>query len=280
MFIFRTLVFILLLTFSAPSLAENPGCLSNEPVSIIIRNDDVCALSDPLWESRILKLFTDRGMSQSVGFVPLITTDVHYNPEAEFYSIDQTKEILDIYLPLIESGMIDPAQHGNTHQSNHLHAGNLPPSQSSEFNGLSVKEQSSKLQQGRGLLEKHLHHPIHIFIPPWNNLDNNTITALRQLKFKGVSDTLLYRTDGLKIAMPPSRMIEFKQLPEVLNQWQEEGQCKGNLAPQTVVILYHTWSEYSEEGLIRMANSLDLIQESGVKVQTLSQAFKITRHVK
>ncbi len=271
-------IIILLLFYSSPCFAEQTGCLSNEPVTIIIRNDDVCALSNATWEKKIVDIFIQNNIAQSVGFIPNIASTRHHDSKAEYYTINQNKEILDLYVPLIKEGIIDPIQHGVTHQNNYLHAGDITPLHSSEFIGLSAKKQRQTLIFGKQLLEKHLKHDINIFIPPWNNLDKNTITALNQAGIKGVSDYHLYRTDDLHISSEPSRIIDFYELPEILNKWKNEGQCMGNLKPQTIVILYHSWTEYSEEGLQRIKTSLELIKQSGVNIETLNQAFQINNN--
>ncbi len=274
----QTVIGLLFLFFSSPCFAEQAGCLSSEPITIVIRNDDVCARSNSNWEQKILHVFIENNIAQSVGFIPQIASIRYYDPQAQYHTINQNQGILDLYRPLIKKGIIDPVQHGLTHQKNFLYAGNRTRFQGSEFSGLSKKEQKQKLLLGKQLLESHLKHDINLFIPPWNNLDNTTLTALHQAGFKGVSDKLLYRTDGLKIDMPPSRMVEFHELPEMLRHWKEEGQCMGNLEPQTIVVIYHSWAEYSDEGLQRITDSLHLIKESGIKTATLSQVFNISSH--
>ncbi|MGV6852777.1 MAG: DUF2334 domain-containing protein [bacterium] len=276
-FIYFIIVSVMLINpgFSTVKAAMPQACLEKEPVTIVIRNDDVCSLSDPVWEKKITDLFVDRGIPHTVGFIPYMATGTRYDPDTVLHPITEKPAILDLYLPLIEQGIVDVAQHGTTHQNNKFHAGDQSPAQSSEFAGLTVIEQKDRLGKGKALLEKVFKQPMKIFIPPWNNLDQQTIMALRQLRFNAVSDTHLYRTDGLKIGMPDSRMIHFSALTETLDELAEQGQCRGELTPQTIVVLYHSWGDYSDAGVARVSKVLDVIKHSGVHAGTLSDVFHL-----
>ncbi len=275
MLILRAILIALLFFPAEQILASEPGCLSNEPITIVIRNDDINVVSNPQWEQKLLDLFIARQIPQSVGFIPQISSHMQFHAGAERHDIDELPEIVALYAPLIETGIIDPALHGQTHQNNYLHAGDqLTPSQSSEFSGLPMEVQKKMLQTGKEVLENTLQHPISVFIPPWNNLDDNTVLALEQLGFVGISEHSLYRTDKLKTRVPfAQRMKPLDKLPGLLQDWQQEGKCQGKLNPGIYVFLYHSWTQYSDEGLQHMSNLLDQVQESGVKVSTLSKVF-------
>ena len=268
---------VLLIATTNLSFAAESRCLASEPITIVLRNDDVSVFSDPQKERRLLNLFAAHQIPQSAGFIPQRTTTgrVDYYPDAGYQDLDDRGEIVELYKSFIKTGLIDPVQHGLAHQSNFLHAGkDLTPSELSEFSGLPLEVQREKLQTGKDILERVLEQPINVFIPPWNNLDDNTIAALQQLGFTGISDHALYAPDLSKTKIPfaqPTKPLD--QLPKLLQEWQRNGKCQGSLDPEIHVFLYHSWAEYGDEGFLRMSSLLGQIQESGVKTSTLSNVF-------
>ncbi len=248
------------------------GCLAAEPVTVVIRNDDVCALSQPKWERRLLAVFRQAGVPLSVGFVPAIAADTRYRPGVKRHPLSERPEIVSLYRKAIDEGWVDVLQHGYDHQQNAAHAGK-PPAESSEFVGLPLARQREDIARGRLLLEQALGVRPVIFIPPWNRGDENTVKALQQLGFTGLSDTRLWLLDGPRPKPLSGRMIYFRQLEETLMDWFRQGRCRGKLPAETVVVLYHSWSDYGPEGPDRLAGYLHLLQHSGVKVRTLGEVL-------
>ena len=248
------------------------GCLSAEPVRVVIRNDDVCALSQPEWEDRILAEFRHAGVPISVAMVPAIAADTRYRPEARRHPLWENRHIVALYRQALDEGWIDIVQHGLDHQQNRQHAG-LPPAEASEFTGLPLEEQRQRILKGQRWIERAMGVKPVIFVPPWNNADVNTLNALTQAKFTGLSDTGLVRISGRHRERLPARMVDFDQLPTVLRQWAERGKCAGRLPRETVVVLYHSWSDYDPQGPQRLRERLALLKRSGVQVATLSQVL-------
>ncbi len=253
--------------------AEWPAaCLASEPVQVVIRNDDICALSQVDWERKLLAVFRAEQIPLSVGVIPAIAADTRYKPEAKRHPLGEDDAIVRLYAQAAQEGWVDLLQHGYDHQQNASHAG-MAPAKSSEFSALPLAEQQARIQRGRQLLQQAFGVTAQVFVPPWNNADGHTDLALENLGFQGLSDTRLWRFSATGKQPIPSRMIYFDQLDETLEQWYRQGQCQGRLPPETVVILYHSWEDYNDEGPKRLQGYLQRLKDSGVKITTISQAL-------
>ncbi len=266
---YRLLLLLLGLQLAVLPATAPAACLSAEPVQVVIRNDDICALSQVDWERKLLAVFRQYHVPLSVGVVPAIAGDTRYRPEVDRHPLDENPEIVQLYRQAAREGWVDIQQHGYDHQQNPAHAG-LPPARSSEFIGLPLEVQKARIARGRALIEQQMGTLPRIFIPPWNNGDANTEQALIMLGFAGLSDTRLWLLAESGKKPLPSRMIYFDQLDATLRQWEQKGQCKGELPAETVVVLYHSWEDYHPEGPGRLAGYLRRLRESGVKLTTLS----------
>ncbi len=266
------ILLVLLFALSAQATEIPAGCLANEPVRVIIRNDDICALSQVEWEKKLLAVFKEQQVPLSVGVIPAIAADTRYRPEAMRHPLRRNAAIAQLYGQAAGEGWVDLLQHGYDHQQNAAHAG-LPPADSSEFTGLPLPVQQARILQGRQLLKQVFGKEMQVFIPPWNNADDHTDQALKALGFQGLSDTRLWRiTPDGKQALR-SRMIYFEQLDEVLERWYRNGKCLGKLPPETVVILYHSWEDYNDQGPARLKRRLQRLKDSGVRMTTISSVL-------
>ena len=86
-----------------------------------MRNDDLCALSDPSKERAILRIFEKYHIPQVVSVIPNVTEDPHDAHLDRFHPLEENTEILSLLREYQEKGLIEIAQHGFTHQTNIHH---------------------------------------------------------------------------------------------------------------------------------------------------------------
>jgi peptidoglycan/xylan/chitin deacetylase (PgdA/CDA1 family) len=172
------LVSILLLAAGTSCLPAGPG---PESVPLAFRYDDFSAKSDTALEQAIFDLFERCGVPLTVAVIPAVC-------EGPF---EQTGPQILLPLPEAKSAMlrqrlaggtIEIAQHGYTHQAQT--PGAADPS---EFLGLTYQDQSTRIATGKALLEQAFGQTIHMFVPPWDRYDSNTVTALQDLGFTCLS---------------------------------------------------------------------------------------------
>ena len=116
------------------------------------------------------------------GAIPFICDD-RYNFENQNFTPITSSKFNEIKFE-IDTGVIEIALHGFAHQTkkNRMH-GHIP----TEFYGVNYSSQLSLLKKGKDHLGNIINTGIDIFIPPWNTYDTNTLKAINELGFKGIS---------------------------------------------------------------------------------------------
>lgn len=175
-----------------------------KPINILFRNDDPCALSNAEHERRFLEIFAKYKVPQVVSVIPFISEDPHNYRGTRFHELRENPEIVTLLKEYAEKGLIEIAQHGTTHQTNHLHPGREPVTGSyqglgrtwlpyapifpekgySEFGGLERDVVRTELRRGKEFLEKIFQMPVSTFTFPWGTLDRSAVEALRDERFK------------------------------------------------------------------------------------------------
>jgi peptidoglycan/xylan/chitin deacetylase (PgdA/CDA1 family) len=171
--------------------------LIKKKVTVVLRYDDFSSLSNHEVEERIVDLCQKNGISVTFGVVPFITTgDVHLPESAETIPLEEGKaKQLRCWH---SAGVVDIALHGYSHQTSQVD----PPS---EFAGLSLETQFTKIKEGKIFLEEMTGIKVTTFIPPWNAYDQNTLQSLEVLGFNAIS---------AKRSGPASIRSRLKFLPE------------------------------------------------------------------
>lgn len=179
---------------------------NRKSINILFRNDDPCALSNVAHERRYLDLFAKYKIPQVVSVIPFMSEDPHNFRGTRFHELSENREIVEMLLEFSAKGLIEIAQHGTTHQTNHLHPGRetvasdaayqglgykwlpfapiYPEKGYSEFNGLDRNFVRAEFKRGRDHLEAVLRTRIETFTFPWGTLDLNALEALRDEGFK------------------------------------------------------------------------------------------------
>ena len=178
------------------------------PVYVLVRNDDLCALSDAAHERRVLELFARHGVPMTVAVIPRLVEDPHRAVGGVCHPLEENPEIVALLREAHARGRVEIALHGDTHQTNRLRPGcadvepcamdyagsdrlwspdrPVSPHGFSEFHGLSPAEQREKITRGHAHLERVLGFRPATFIFPWNSWDANSISALQQQGFRWV----------------------------------------------------------------------------------------------
>lgn len=195
-----------------------------QKASFIFRMDDIVLHADSLQDS-VLALFTRHKVPLNWGVIPFTEEDQSRdNADSSYIKKIQTAAV---------QGQLELLLHGYSHTK-------TPNSEiKSEFYGLSLIEQITKLRVGTTYLQEKFNLPVHYFAPPWNTYDLNTLKALQKLNFKGISADLggLSLSNGLSYL--PCTKIDFNHWDELLK--------KSSSKQGVIVVLFHSYT-FSDSG--------------------------------
>lgn len=157
-------------------------------VAFAIRDDDLSYFTPPEKLEKIYKNAWNRGFKVSFAVVPMhkATNNPNVPPEFrngdKYYPINQNEELVDYLKTKISEGKVDIMQHGFCHTENSnlpalkfdLEKGNLSNydgkkidlAKYSEFYGAGEKDISSKIKEGKNILEAIFGIPIKVFVAP------------------------------------------------------------------------------------------------------------------
>ncbi len=159
---------------------------------LLFRLDDISPWMD--WErfERIHQIFKKYGVAPLIGIVP--------DNRDEKLNIGDEKTDFWEYMGRLEQeeGWV-LSQHGYQHTYVTNCGGMLKVNGQSEFAGLPLGEQETKIRAGKEILQKHGIHAT-MFMAPSHSYDKATLKALKALDFEGVTDGYTdrsYRRDGL-----------------------------------------------------------------------------------
>lgn len=179
--------------------------MNTRNVYIVLRNDDPCALSNVHHERRLLSLLGTYGVPHVAAVIPQVVSDPHNDLQAEPHPLDGNPAMVSLLKEYQAKGLLEIAQHGDTHQTNRLrpsanHDRDSPqafsglagpwlpfspthPGGYSEFDGLPVSEQREKVFGGKRYLEDTLGIKLKTFIFPWNTYDKSSLQAVKEAGF-------------------------------------------------------------------------------------------------
>jgi peptidoglycan/xylan/chitin deacetylase (PgdA/CDA1 family) len=152
-------------------------------VTIFFRYDDYSALSHPAVDQGVIDIFSRHGVTCTFAVVPAITSIYPWVEGSDQQELPLTAEKKAELREAVRGGAVDLALHGWRHLANE-HTCHPDPS---EFRGLSLEEQTRILQRGRDFLAEAVGSSPTLFVPPWNSYDANTVKALEQCGFRGLS---------------------------------------------------------------------------------------------
>lgn len=232
--------------------------IKKSKIYIIVRNDDVCALSNSAKERRILGIFEKYNVPQVISVIPKITEDPHDCRCNKFHALEENPEIVDLIREYHNKGLVEIAQHGYTHQTDTLHPsrqsnGDKPefykgidrnwlayspehPEGYSEFNGLSEDIARKHISEGRKYLESRFGVHLSTFVFPWDRLNNTNLQILSDRGFENVLCSRHSTYSGPLLLMDYClRDYEIMKLPDLVEKLCEQNR------PVIVQVTYHSW---------------------------------------
>jgi hypothetical protein len=240
------------------------------PITLVFRYDDYSSgpRHNSVFETQLLKAFIDSGMAVTYGVIPVVHTGDLGEPAGPDSGAPLTIEEGSLLLEGIKSGHLEVAMHGFSHRTNRV------GKTRTEFEGLPLEEQRSRLARGKAHLERLLSIKVDTFIPPWNQYDANTLLAVEDLGFSVMSADIraISGTGSSVTCLPCTCAI---------------GQVRGAIAAaravtqvdRLIVVLFHAY-DFVEVDRTRGNTSLqelgDLLRwirlQEGVDVVTLKAA--------
>ena len=136
-----------------------------QKIQVFFRYDDFSATSNTMLDSMVFSIFEKAGVQLAVGIIP-------FAGEAMLPVPDEKSELLRGF---VDAGVVLPALHGYDHVFFEQGRG--------EFAGRSYEDQYRRIKAGKIFLEESLGVPVRVFIPPWNEYDENTLRVLYEQGF-------------------------------------------------------------------------------------------------
>lgn len=171
---------------------------------LIIRLDDACPYRDIVKWDRMENLLDKYGIKPLIGIIPNCqdpTMVSIYEQDLNF-----AKRISS----WIKKGYT-LALHGNTHVYSTVSGGINPVNNRSEFAGLSLAEQESKIKEGMATLKEMYNIVPKVFFAPSHTFDDNTLIALKKCsEIRNISDTIAndsYQKNGFTFVPVQSGVV-------------------------------------------------------------------------
>ena len=228
--------------------------------TIIIRNDDISALSNLDHEKRIFSIFLKYNIPQVIGVIPYVSENCSTCIDQKFYHISLAPEIISYFSELKKNGILEIGQHGYQHCSNYLHE--MGYNGLSEFSDLLYSEQFEKISSGKAILESTFNQEIDIFLPPYNRYDDVTVNVLDDLGF-----TILSGGSGIINSQTMSiinRNASFSELRAYLA-------LRENDLPPYFFIMYHSYEIKNDHDFVLLDSTLMIARNNPkIKFSTLS----------
>ena len=219
---------------------------------------------------RVVEIVTRNDAKISLAVIPnVISGSPMYSPaNPAFLRLSSSPEELALLKDIAKRPEIELTLHAWTHEPLIIHEG-----RGSEFGGLPFEEQYSRLSKGKEELEQALGIPIDIFVPPFNNHDQVTLQAMKDLGFIAISSQARKSDHVEGLGYVPSTT----SIKEIKNAISEASHSQQHCF---IVALFHGY-DFMESGFSSAWLSLDdfdvLLQEistiQNVQFSTLGEAM-------
>lgn len=248
------------------------GCSSSTQsttIDLIFRYDDYSATSDLDFSYKLLSVLDRYQTPVLFGIIPITEANNEYHDPAIFNNelLPINEENVLFLRRGIDSGLIDIAMHGYSHQNNN-------GEEASEFTNLDLQSQMERLSAGKAILEENIGHDVSIFIPPWNEYDHNTLIALEQLGFTAISA----RGRGVRSNEVNLSYFPFSCTLENLRNGIDQVNVEKK-EHVTVIVLFHEYEfkdNSTEEGIITFKDFSRLLRwinkQQNIRIIHLSEA--------
>jgi peptidoglycan/xylan/chitin deacetylase (PgdA/CDA1 family) len=227
---------LLLLLFPLFATWFNQHVVPQE-ITVVFRYDDYSSCSSTNFETKLIDTFKRYDVPCTFGIIPYVASGDGHNFSSQEV-IPLSEEKVHILRTAMDSGIIEPALHGYSHQT----IKDCRKSGCTEFSGLSYEKQMKKIVKGKKLLEDGLNTKITIFIPPWNSYDMNTLQCLERFDFNCIS------ADLRGVSEESSHLRFLPKTTTIPELRQAVNSARRSSDPQAVIIvLFHDY-EFVEIG--------------------------------
>lgn len=197
----------------------------------------------------IIKVFEKNNIPLNLSFIPF-----YQNKDSLAVPLGEDK--IESLRKLIQSKQIDIQLHGFQHQKNGL----------GEFSNIPLQRQEKWLTQGKSKLDSIFKYNVHVFTPPWNEYDKNTLTALSNTGFKGISANIFGESSHDKLQYLPATTENWMDAADIIDQGK-----KHNAA---VVFLMHPYQFKNEAEIQKLEQILKKVKTMNIPILLFSEAFK------
>ena len=198
-------------------------------IRLAFRLDDPSATSKRELEEGIIQHLSTHSLKASFAVIPFRFIGGEKVP----LTSDRASHMVDAS----RRGILEIAQHGYSHTRNV----NSTPGKPSEFVGLGAVQQLALIGEGKNLLEGVFGCEVNGFVPPWNSLDAETLTAVRQLGFGYVSA-------GCSIGRPPKGLSAIPITCRINEVEQAVSEARSYLGLHTIVVSLMHHYDFAEAG--------------------------------
>lgn len=153
---------------------KNSSSPSSKKIKVALRFDDYSTSSNTEIELRILQAFADIDAPVTFAVIPFEAAGYTDGTVHNHTPLCEEKAL--ILKRAVEANLLEVALHGYTH-------GSVRIGDPAEFIGYGVEHQRVRLVEGKLLLENITGFPVVTFVPPWNQYDDDTLSALESAKF-------------------------------------------------------------------------------------------------
>jgi len=237
---------------------------ATDRIIVVFRNDDPSAISDVAHEQRVCALFERYGVPQTIGVIPNVALGPHRDPDEKGERpLETNPDMVALLRKHYDRVGSEIALHGYTHRTSRL---SIPSRREYfEFRDEGVAAQADKVSRGIEILAKSLRMRPVTFIPPWNRLDRDTVTACEGNGLSIVSAGLYAPVrEGMASLGTDCDLFNF---PDLLQQALASDQRV------FLRILFHSCTTRTPEELAALERALGLAtQTPQCRVMTIEQA--------
>lgn len=142
-------------------------------VTVFFRFDDPSETSATAVEAGLIEVLRNNGCCATFAVIPAVT-EGSYHQAGHRGTQPLGQEKARFLNDAAAHGAIDIALHGFDHRTV------AKTSPHSEFVGLELEEQATKIRNGKAMLERLTGSNTGVFVPPWNAYDQGTLVALER----------------------------------------------------------------------------------------------------
>ena len=218
-------------------------------ISVVFRYDDFNSESSITLERSILELFGKSGIPLTIGVTPFVTAgDVEDPTPTGTLPLDSQK--IELLRFAVRSVGAEIALHGHSHQT----VSEFSENGYSEFVGIPLDTQRTKIERGKAYLESVVGSPVQTLIPPWNSYDADTLKAVADAGITALSADL----DGLS---PVTSTVSFAPATCTLGAFRRSIFCArwSNDLDPVIVVLFHPFD--FDESLTPLNRSLGKLSD-------------------